>query len=148
WIKLPYLRIPGFQDIKRDDIVVFNYPMEDFRPVDKRENYIKRCIAIPGDTITIHDRQLHINGIAAENPEKMQFGYYIKTDGSSINPIILASLDITKSEGGAVAANGVYRYNMTHEAAEKIKALKNVLAIEPSNISAGSEATRYAERLY
>ena len=44
WIKLGYHRLPGFQKIKNNDIVVFNYPMEDFRPVDKKENYIKRCI--------------------------------------------------------------------------------------------------------
>jgi len=42
WVKWPYKRLWGWQDIKRNDIVVFNYPVEDFRPVDKRENYIKR----------------------------------------------------------------------------------------------------------
>ena len=49
--KLPYYRLPGLGKIKNNDVVVFNYPMEDFRPVDKQENYIKRCVAIPGDTL-------------------------------------------------------------------------------------------------
>ena len=40
WIKLPYMRLPGYTSIKNNDVVVFNYPMEGFRPVDKRENYI------------------------------------------------------------------------------------------------------------
>ena len=53
FIQLPYFRLPGFQKIKRHDVVVFNYPMEDFRPIDKQENYIKRCIAIAGDTIQL-----------------------------------------------------------------------------------------------
>jgi signal peptidase I len=44
--------LKNFQKIKNNDVVVFNYPMEDFRPVDKRENYIKRCIAIPGDSLS------------------------------------------------------------------------------------------------
>src|SRR5580765_8116217 len=55
WIKLPYYRLPGFEKVKNNDVVVFNWPREDFRPVDKRENYIKRCIAIPGDTLEVRD---------------------------------------------------------------------------------------------
>jgi signal peptidase I len=46
-VKLPYYRLPGLSDVKKGDVVVFNYPMEAdspyYRPVDKRENYIKRC---------------------------------------------------------------------------------------------------------
>ena len=42
--KLPYFRLPGFSSIKNNDIVVFNYPMEDDRPVDKQTHYIKRCV--------------------------------------------------------------------------------------------------------
>jgi len=45
------------------------------RPVDKRENYIKRCVAIPGDVLEVRHRQLYINGSPAENPENMQYGY-------------------------------------------------------------------------
>ena len=47
WFEFPYFRLPGFTKVKNNDVVVFNYPMEDFRPVDKQENYIKRCIGIP-----------------------------------------------------------------------------------------------------
>ena len=43
-----------------------------YRPVDKRENYVKRCIGMPGDTIEIRDNQVYIDGVAAKNPEKMQ----------------------------------------------------------------------------
>ena len=73
WIKWDYRRLPGFGKIKNNDVVVFNYPMEDFRPVDKRENYIKRCIAIPGDTLLIVDKQVYLNSKANENPADMQF---------------------------------------------------------------------------
>ena len=47
------------------------------RPVDKRENYIKRCIAIPGDDLEIKDQQVYINGKKAENPEQLQYQYFI-----------------------------------------------------------------------
>ena len=52
--ELPYYRLPGLQSIKRGDVVVFNYPADTInnRPVDKRENYIKRCQGIAGDTLS------------------------------------------------------------------------------------------------
>lgn len=83
WPHMPYFRLPGFQKIKNNDVVVFNYPgrpgeIDDKRPVDKKENYIKRCLAIPGDSIEVKDRQVYINGVASENPEKMQFAYMVR----------------------------------------------------------------------
>ncbi len=61
WIELPSFRFPAFQDVERNDIVVFNYPREDYRPIDKREHYIKRCVGIAGDTIRVNDGNLSIN---------------------------------------------------------------------------------------
>ena len=49
------------------------------RPVDKRENYIKRCVAIPGDVVFIENGQLHINGQVSENYPTMQFTYAFKS---------------------------------------------------------------------
>jgi len=128
WIKLPYYRLPGYSKIKNNDIVVFNYPMEDFRPVDKRENYIKRCVAIPGDTLQVINKQLFINGKEAEMPGRMQYTYDVKTDGNSFNPKILKKLDVT--EGGRISNRGDYRFSLTTEAAEKIKKFVNVRQVK------------------
>lgn len=49
------------------------------RPIDKRENYIKRCIGIAGDKLEIVDQQVYINDKAAENPENLQYQYFIVT---------------------------------------------------------------------
>lgn len=130
WIKLPYFRLPGFGKIKNNDVVVFNYPMEDFRPVDKRENYIKRCVGIPGDTIRVIDRMLYINGKEAFKPEKMQFAYDVHTDGSGFNPKILRKLDVT--EGGRTSSQGDYTLTLTKAALEQIKTFKNVEEISPA----------------
>lgn len=54
------------------------------RPVDKRENYIKRCVGIPGDKLEIKDGILHINGQQAEMPEEMQYNYYANSEGPFI----------------------------------------------------------------
>jgi signal peptidase I len=78
FMKMPYKRLPSLQEIKNNDVVVFNYPYEDGRPFDKKENYIKRCLAIGGDSIKVIDGQVFINNVAAENPPKMQFKYYVK----------------------------------------------------------------------
>ncbi|QQR97944.1 MAG: signal peptidase I [Sphingobacteriales bacterium] len=78
-IQLPYKRLPGFEDIKRGDIVVFNYPGDAIenpdRPVDKRENYVKRCVAISGDTLQIIDRQLYIDHKKQPHYKEMQMMY-------------------------------------------------------------------------
>ncbi|MGZ3750967.1 MAG: signal peptidase I, partial [Mucilaginibacter sp.] len=65
-IELPYYRLPGLSDVKKGDVVVFNYPMEADsplnRPVDKRENFIKRCQGAPGDTLSVINAQVYVNG--------------------------------------------------------------------------------------
>jgi len=135
WIKWDYRRLPGFGKIKNNDVVVFNYPMEDFRPVDKRENYIKRCIAIPGDTLLIVDKQVYLNSKANINPPKMQFAYNVKTDGTGFNPKVLKKLDIT--EGSPVNNLGEWSLRMPKDVAEKVKQFDNVTAVEEANMSAG-----------
>lgn len=79
-IQLPQFRFPGFGSVERNDVVVFNYPPEFEHPVDLKTHYIKRCVAIPGDTLEVRDSQVYINGQKGENPADMQFGYQIATD--------------------------------------------------------------------
>jgi signal peptidase I len=71
-LKLPFYRLPGLSEVKKGDVVVFNYPMEAdspyFRPVDKRENYIKRCQGTPGDTLSLLNGQVYVNGKASAKP--------------------------------------------------------------------------------
>ena len=47
------------------------------RPVDKRENYVKRCIALPGDKLSIVNKQVHINGQPVTNPKRIQYSYMV-----------------------------------------------------------------------
>lgn len=126
-IQLPYYRLPKLQNIKRNDIVVFNWPQEDFRPVDKRENYIKRCVGIPGDTIEVIAGILQVNGKTAFAPGKMQYQYYVQTDGSNINPKTLADYDITDAK---MVGQGAYLLFLTDENYDRIKNWKNVRNIE------------------
>ncbi len=71
-LHLSYYRLPGFQKVERNDMVVFNYPMEDQFPVDKKENYIKRCVGLPGDTLSVDLGTLYINGEKAFEAKNLQ----------------------------------------------------------------------------
>jgi signal peptidase I len=142
WIKLPYMRLPGYTSIKNNDVVVFNYPMEGFRPVDKRENYIKRCVAIPGDILEVKDRDLYINGKLADKPEGMQYSYDVRTDGTGFNKRVLRKYDIT--EGGRVSNQGDFTLTMTDEAKGSISELNNVQVVEPTIARKGA----YAEYIF
>lgn len=78
WLQLPSYRLPALAKIKRGDIVVVNFPMETDLPVDMREYYLKRCVALPGDVVMISDSELLINGRPAEIYPEVQFRFYIK----------------------------------------------------------------------
>jgi signal peptidase I len=105
------------------------------RPVDKRENFIKRCIGIPGDTIRIMNRKVLINGVEEKNPGKRQFKYLVRTDGSSINVRNLERLDIT--EQLTTNSQGNYEMTLTDEAVEKLKHFPTVRMVEPIVAPAG-----------
>ncbi|MEP7264878.1 MAG: signal peptidase I [Bacteroidota bacterium] len=134
-LKLPYYRLPGFSSVKNNDIVVFNYPMEDERPVDKQTHYIKRCIGIGGDTIHIIDRTVYINGKLAMLPKNSQYIYDIQTDGSNINERTLQKMDVT--DGGRVSMEGQYRFCLTQPNAKAIKEMSIVKYMQVMNQTAG-----------
>src|SRR5574343_20536 len=81
-IKLPYVRLWGPQNVKRNDPVVFNVPWDQLdpteRPVDKMQNYVKRCVGIPGDTLQIIDGVLYVNGEKSAEAPGLLHNYYIK----------------------------------------------------------------------
>jgi len=120
-LELPYYRLPGFSDVKKNDVVVFNYPQDTInnRPVDKRENYIKRCQGTPGDTLSVVDGQVYVNGKAMPNPPGEEMEYSYKTTGEDVNPQILDELNITTYEGHQYPA-------MTKESANVLKEYSNV----------------------
>ena len=189
WPKWDYKRVKGLGKVKRNDIVVFNFPAGDtvalkvqnpdyytlvkeygrdhvwgdkmtfgdviYRPVDKRENYVKRCVGMPGDTIEIRNNQVFIDGKAAKNPEKLQYNYFIETDGSMLSEEQFRLLDISKDDRVLINGNTntslmsflgfepneqgqfnpIYHFPMTPKAlemAKKLPIIKQVI-IEPDS---------------
>lgn len=68
------------------------------RPVDRRDNYVKRCTGLPGDTLQIKDGQVYVNGQAIANPEDLQFNYFVQTTGPLIPEEMFRELGISKDD--------------------------------------------------
>jgi len=184
WIKLPYRRLAGFSKVKRDDIVVFNFPAGDTvvlensatsyysivrqfahqqkmsdknsgrllktddeywddarnyvrktftivnRPVDRRDNYIKRCVAIHGDTLQIINGQVYINGKTQKEFSGLQYNYHVKTNGTPLNPRHLAKYNIPR-EYLSLNNNPNYLIPLTSEQVANLKKeIREIVSIE------------------
>ncbi len=131
WVQLPYLRLPAFQKIKNNDIVVFNWPGDaDDRPVDKKDNYIKRCVAIAGDTLEIRDGVVFINGKPSDNFSEGLLDYFVTTDGSAINDKVLQRLGI--DPGAPMNRAGMFYFFLTEKQAQELSKLANIRSVVPN----------------
>jgi len=104
--QLPYIRIPGFQEIKNNDIVVFNWPADTVRqffvkekgvikPRDKKSNYVKRAIGVPGDSLEIRDGIVYLNGQENKLPDRAKPLYTYKINSKNgVSSSKLKELDI------------------------------------------------------
>ena len=187
WPQLDYRRLSGLGNVRRNDIVVFNFPTGDtvarkqenpdyyylvkyygreevnsnkaqfgdivYRPVDRRENYVKRCVGMPGDNFQIINNDIYIDGKKQELPKKVQFNYFVETNGELWNekmfrqlnvsahdfnlfgvPEILEALGIQRNENGQF--NPVYVMPLTKEAVQKLQKgnMCRSIHIEPDNL--------------
>ena len=147
WPQLPYMRLPGIQNIDRTDIVVFNWPVDTvfrffdtskrraYKPVDKKSNYVKRCVGIPGDNLSIKDGMVYIDGKILQLPEraKPQFSYKIALDGKT--PIdfesLFKDLDVTDPAGfiDQTKRDTVIMSALTEVGAERLKNTPGITAV-------------------
>ena len=186
-IQIPYRRWFA-APVKRNDVVVFNFPAGDtvinreefqsntpyyavlrapgisagdpnkgreyvlsnpsqfplvVRPVDKRENYIKRCVGIAGDTVEIRNSVVYINGKATELPPKAQFKYTVVTNGQSLDPVTMQEEydvnieDFDKGEYTTTGTANVFQMLLTADAKNKMLAsgLAKSITLIPANPS-------------
>ena len=69
-----------------------------YRPVDRRDNYVKRCLGLPGETLQIKDGIVYANGKAITQPERVQYLYYVETDGTPITDELYDELGISNDD--------------------------------------------------
>ena len=151
-LRMPHKRLNGFSSVRREDIIVFNFPEGDTmlvqypgqnyyslvrqygrdymlsefdiitHPVDKRENYIKRCIALPGDTLLISDGKVRVNGNIRSELPLQKFKYYVSTRGEPLPELLLDSLKILKT---SVTYNPVNSLHVLYLAKENVESLRS-----------------------
>tara|TARA_B100000953_G_scaffold67087_2_gene53758 strand:- start:1119 stop:2819 length:1701 start_codon:yes stop_codon:yes gene_type:complete len=108
--QIPYFRLPGFEKVKRNEIVTFSWPADTVRkffvkekgvkkPIDKKSNYVKRCVAIPSDTLEIINGIIHINGKISKMPYRAKpiYSYSaFKSSGVSTSKLVQLGIDIQR----------------------------------------------------
>ncbi len=73
-IRVPFFRLPGFRDVHRNDVIVFVFPgNRDEVQSPEFTFYLKRCMALPGDTLQVKDRVVYVNGEIAPLPRNIKF---------------------------------------------------------------------------
>ena len=133
--QLPYFRFPGLQNIEKNDIVVFNWPVDTVykffdrsnrkadKPIDKKSNYVKRCQGTPSDMLQIKDGVVFINGKELAMPEraKPQYSYTVTTNGATFDQTyIVKDLHITDGVY-QTSANSFIFSALTTESAARLK---------------------------
>jgi signal peptidase I len=110
-----------------------------YRPVDRRDNYVKRCIAIPGDTLCIKSGILYVNGKIVPDNRTQQTTYVVHTNGTTINPKAFERMNIYRSDQSMVSGSA-YLLPLTKTNAETIGRFSNVTEVAPVIAKVGEYA--------
>ncbi|MBI3517752.1 MAG: signal peptidase I [Bacteroidetes bacterium] len=129
-VSLPYMRLFGSPDVERNDIVVFNYPQEDEHPVDHRTYFVKRCVALPGDSFKIVDGLVYVNNELTDKEDYLQYNYHIKSDKVLDSAFVFA---YNLKEGGKISDNNDYSYTLTKALADTLRSKTYISIIERNN---------------
>jgi len=125
---LPWTRLPGFMDVERNDIIVFNYPI-DTGPVSAKTNYIKRAVGMPGDELEIRDKRVYVNGEQEEVYETLMQHFRVES-----RERVRLSPSKVRDAGGQIvqsSANNIYIINMTETLAEEMREWNEVDTVIP-----------------
>lgn len=126
-LELPWFRLPGFMDVRRDDILVFNYPVDD-GIVSQKTNYIKRAVAVAGDTLRIRNKIFYINSRQEELRDTYEQHYEVV-----VRERLRLSPSKVRAAGGQIlpSPGDRYRINMTAAVAEDMSQWPEIENIQP-----------------
>ncbi len=110
-----------------------------WHPIDRRDNYVKRCVAVGGDDFQIVDGQVYINGKPQQNIPTLQHGYFVYTSGR-LNPLLLKKHGITQEDLRQLAGPNTYYIVMKKSTAEAVRKLSVVNKVEEVILPAGQYA--------
>ncbi|HET7360976.1 MAG TPA: signal peptidase I [Salinimicrobium sp.] len=154
--QIPYFRFPGFEEIERNDIVVFNLPSDTLRkffdtsgekyikPIDKKSNYVKRAVGLPGDFLEIIDGKIFINGEPTDLPDraKPEYSYIGITKGQGFNrQYLIERYNITDDFYYNANTNQFYLKSLSEENYKLFKNHPNVKSLERIVMEPGKKET-------
>ncbi len=124
---LSYRRLPGYSHIKKNDVLVFNYPPEeDSLPIDLKQEYVKRCVAIAGDSLKIVNGQVFVNNLKAEAINNLFYSYNV-TSTAPLDSIDLKNIGLSNEKN---MLNGLhYTFDANEEQTTELMKLKNITAV-------------------
>jgi signal peptidase I len=158
-VQWPYNRLLGLGKVRHNDVVVFNFPEGDTivkelpdqnyyrlirnygrktilsqyeiitRPVDKRENFVKRCVGLPGDTLELRQSTVFINGEILSQEPFLQFNYYVRTKGEKLDSTFIKELQLTDADRLYDPSRESYVFPLTEDQAEEIRKLPNIQVV-------------------
>ena len=99
-----------------------------YRPVDRRDNYVKRCLGLPGETLQIKGGIVYVNGKALPQPKNVQYFYYVETDGTLIGSDLFDELGINMEDRHG--QGNQYILPLTGDMKKKLESLSWVLTIQ------------------
>ena len=127
FFRIPYFRLPGFRDFKRDDIVVYNDPRVSDKALDRTPLKVSRLVGLPGDTVIILNKKLFINREEVQEPGSFRHLYRVITNGEQVPTDFLTEFNIEEPE--LIADIGVFDFLLDSVALEAIEGLPMVKTI-------------------
>ena len=151
--ELPWTRFPGFSSVKRGDAIVFNWPSADHnpndeinKPIDRKMHYIKRVVGLPGETLAVLNKVVHLDGTPLPIREGMQqyWHVYKKDQRVRLSSAKLRTLGVEEAPTETTNPKKV-RILATTEAVEQIRQLPYIERVEPLITQ---DAPRYSAQMY
>ncbi len=139
-LEFPWVRVPGFTSVKRDDIVVFNFPPED-KPVERKTHYVKRAVGLPGETIEVRDKQVYVDGTLLPPPDGSK-EHYVATLTSAQVELPMSRLRALGVRSVQPLQDGLRFMVMeiTREIADEIASWPYIASVEPFVIPASAQS--------
>ena len=128
-LQLPYTRLPGWTHVKKNDIVVFNFPTDSiYKPIDRKDNYVKRCVGEPGDVIQVKAGELFVNNekFIPKKDALLQHSAAIQYTTQLSPKLLMDEYGLVETDYRVTAFQGGYQYDFAGITDDMFNQLKSV----------------------
>ncbi|MDX2174627.1 MAG: signal peptidase I [Bacteroidota bacterium] len=128
-VQFPYFRFWGLNKIKRNDVIAFNFSLTDDEPIDMREEFIKRCVAIAGDTLKIINGDVFVNSKLYQNSST--YCNYNVISTKNLDSVFLKKFNLSKE--ASIIKDLAYNFFMSKAQADSLSKLTFIKSIVLNN---------------